>query len=146
MTIIKTTHSNMMFCIQIRLSAQVLAVFLFNDPLNWTNVFLEHIFFCAFTNIDQSCVCTSHACRICFRFICTWHPIQYFPLCFFVCSSAHAHGKWREAWKSEKRSAKGYEVEKKGMREHLKADFGNMEGQQLPKIVPVTAGYCLTCP
>lgn len=48
-------------------------------------------------------------------------------------------------WKSERRSAKGYEVGgKKGEREHLKADLGNMQRQHAPEIVEVTAGFCLT--
>lgn len=76
--------------------------------------------------------------------LCIQYSISRYAFCVLFCPCVH--GKWREAWKSEKRSTKGYEVERKGTREHLKADFGNVQGQQLPKIVPVTAGYCLTCP
>lgn len=50
----------------------------------------------------------------------------------------------RQTWKSEKRSAKLYEVAKKGKREYLKADLGNRQGQHGPEIVAVTVGFCLT--
>lgn len=93
----------------------------------------------------------THACRMCKMRANLLHINLHFAsntvfCAFFLCSFVHEHGKWREAWKLEKRSVKGYEVEKKGQREHLKADFGNMQGQHTPKIVAVTAGFCLTYP
>lgn len=64
---------------------------------------------------------------------------------FFRVSMNTVSGK-RQSWKSEKRSAKGYEVGKKRETEHLKADLGNMQRQHSPEIVAVTAGFCLTYP
>lgn len=122
-----------------------MAVFLFNDPLNRTNFFCN-IFLCIYQHWSELCVhvtCLQNLLQIHLHFASnTVFHIMLF--CVFFCPCVH--GMWREAWKSEKRSAKGYEVERKGTREHLKADFGNVQGQQLPEIVPVTAGYYLTCP
>lgn len=73
--------------------------------------------------------------------ICILHPYSI-SRCVLFCVSMN----WKEAetWKSEKRSAKGYEVGRKGERGHLKADLGNMQGQHGSEIVAVTVGFCVT--
>lgn len=104
----------------------------------------------------NSVLCTLHILaksvkweQICSTFICSLYPYSILCCVFFPCP-AHEHSKWEEAetWNSEKRSAKGYEVEKRGEWEHLKADLGNMQGQRAPKdfFLQWLLSFCLTYP
>ena len=81
--------------------------------------------------------------QICLKCIGTLHSYSISCCAFFPCFQEHSKWKEAETWKSEKRSAKGYEVGRKREREHLKADLGNMQGQRAPEIVAVISGFCL---